>query len=100
MCMAENMITGGKEKVKCGLGLSLIPELIIDTHFIERDRLPRLAEAVSIYPNRIGVGISENTAIIIKNGKFRVIGYGSVTVFDSSNLKVLSPGDRYNINKF
>jgi cyanophycinase len=100
MCMSENMITGGKEKVKCGLGLSIIPELIIDTHFTERNRLSRLVEAVSIYPNRIGVGISENTAIIIKNGKFRVIGYGSVTVFDSSNLKVLSPGDRYNINKF
>jgi len=100
MCMVENMITGGTEKVECGLGLSLIPQLIIDTHFIERDRLPRLIEAVSIYPNRIGVGISENTAIIIKNGKFRVIGYGSVTIFDSSNLKVLSPGDRYNINKF
>jgi cyanophycinase len=97
MSMAENMITGGKEKVECGLGLSLIPELIIDTHFIERDRLPRLVQAVSIYPNRIGVGISENTAIIIKNGKFRVIGYGSVTVFDS-NLRVLSPGDKYNIN--
>jgi cyanophycinase len=98
MCMAENMITGGKEKVECGLGLSIIPELIIDTHFIERDRLPRLVEAVSIYPNRIGIGISENTAIIVKNGKFRVIGYGSVTVFDSDNLKVLSPGDKYNIN--
>jgi cyanophycinase len=99
MCMAENMITGGTEKVECGLGLSLIPQLIIDTHFIERDRLPRLTEAVSIYPNRIGVGISENTAIIIKNGKFRVIGYGSVTILNSSNLKVLSPGDKYNINK-
>ena len=100
MCMSENMIAGGKEKVKCGLGLSLMPELIIDTHFTERNRLSRLVEAVSIYPTRTGVGISENTAIIIKNGKFRVIGYGSVTVFDSSNLKVLSPGDRYNINKF
>ena len=99
MCMSENMITGGKEKVKCSLGLSIIPELIIDTHFIERDRLPRLTQAVSIYPDRIGVGISENTAIIIKNGKFTVIGYGSVTVFDS-NLKVLSAGDKYNINKF
>ena len=102
MCMSENMITGGKEKVECGLGLSLIPELIIDSHFIERDRLSRLVEAVSIYPNRIGVGISENTAIIIKNGKFRIIGNGSVTVFDSTNIKdsrfnVLYPGDRFSI---
>lgn len=102
MCMSENMITGGKEKVKCGLGLSLIPELIIDSHFIERDRLSRLVEAVSIYPNRIGVGLAEDTAIIVKNGKFRVIGSGNVTVLDSSNIKdlefnVLSSGDKFNI---
>lgn len=103
MCMSENMITGGKEKVKCGLGLSLISELIIDSHFAERDRLSRLVEAVSIYPNRIGVGLSEDTAIIIKNGNFRVIGSGNVTVFNSSNIEdsefnVLSSGDKFSIN--
>ena len=103
MCMSENMITGGDKKVKCGIGLSLIPELIIDSHFVERDRLSRLVEAVSIYPNRIGVGLSEDTAIIIKNGNFKVIGSGNVTVFDSNDLKndlefsVLSPGDTFNI---
>ena len=103
MCMSENMITGGKKKVKCGLGLSLISELIIDSHFAERDRLSRLVEAVSIYPNRIGVGLSEDTAIIIQNGNFRVIGSGNVTVFNSSNIEdsefnVLSPGDKFSIN--
>ena len=102
MCMSENMITGGKEKVKCGIGLSLISELIIDSHFAERDRLSRLVEAVSIYPNRIGVGLSEDTAIIIKNGNFKVIGSGNVTVFNSSNIEdsefnVLSPGDKFSI---
>jgi cyanophycinase len=105
MCMSENMISGGKEKVECGVGLSLIPELIIDSHFVERDRLSRLIEAVSIYPNRTGAGISEDTAIIVKNGKFRVIGNGSVTVFDSSNLadskfNVLSAGDKFAIPVF
>ncbi len=102
MCMSENMISGGKEKVECGLGLSLVPQLIIDSHFIERDRHPRLEQAVSIYPNRIGVGISENTAIIIKNGKFRVIGYGSVSVLAPSRyseFNVLYPGDKFNINR-
>ena len=103
MCMSENMITGGKKKVKCGLGLSLISELIIDTHFMERGRIYRLSEAVSIYPNRIGVGLSEDTAIIIKNGNFRVIGSGNVTVFNSSNIEdsefnVLSSGDKFSIN--
>ncbi len=103
MCMSENMITGGKEKVKCGIGLSLISELIIDSHFAERDRLSRLVEAVSIYPNRIGVGLSEDTAIVIKNDNFRVIGSGNVTVFNSSNIEdsefnVLSSGDKFSIN--
>ena len=103
MCMSENMITGGKEKVKCGLGLSLISELIIDTHFMERGRIYRLSEAISIYPNRIGVGLSEDTAIIIKNGNFKVIGSGNVTVFNSSNIEdskfnVLSSGDKFSIN--
>jgi cyanophycinase len=98
MCMSENMITGGFKKVKCGIGLSLIPSFIIDSHFTERNRHNRLIEAVSLYPNRIGVGLSENTAIIIKNNKFRVIGSGSVSIFNSSNLgdlkfEVLSPGD-------
>jgi cyanophycinase len=98
MCMSENMITGGFEKVKCGIGLSLIPSFIIDSHFTERNRHNRLIGAVSLHPNRIGVGLSENTAIIIKNNKFRVIGSGSVSIFNSSNLgdlkfEVLSPGD-------
>jgi cyanophycinase len=108
MCMSENMITGGSKRVKCGIGLSLIPSLIIDSHFTERNRHNRLLEAVSIYPNRIGVGLSEDTAIIIKNNKFKVIGSGSVTIYNPYNLdknsslndlkfKVLSSGDTFDI---
>jgi cyanophycinase len=101
MCMSENMITGGREKVRCGLGLGLIPEFIIDSHFVERNRLTRLVDAVSIYPNRIGVGLSEDTAIIVKNGKFKVIGSGSVTIFNSKDLDftTLSSGDTFNYKK-
>ena len=98
MCMSENMITGGKEKVRCGVGLSLIPKFIIDSHFIERDRQGRLIEAISIYPDKIDVGLAEDTAIVIKNNKFKVIGSGSVTVFDKDlKFNVLSPGDKFNI---
>lgn len=102
MCMSENMITGGGQKVKCGIGLSLTPNLIIDTHFIERNRLSRLSEAISIYKNRIGVGLSEDTGIIINNNKIRVIGSGSVTIFNFEELKelkfkILYSGDQINI---
>ena len=99
MCLSNNMITGGNKIVKCGVGLSLIPELIIDTHFTERNRLSRLSNAISIYTNRIGVGLSEDTGIIIKNNEIEVIGTSSVTVFNFEELKelkfkVLYSGDK------
>jgi cyanophycinase len=86
------------------MGLSLIPELIIDTHFTERNRLSRLSNAISIHTNRIGVGLSEDTGIIIKNNEIEVIGTGSVTVFNFEELKelkfkVLYSGDKSILNK-
>jgi cyanophycinase len=94
MAMAARMIAGGssseallKGAVKMRSGLSLIPQLIIDTHFVRRGRFGRLAEAVACYPNLLGVGIAEDTGIIIKNGReFTVIGSGMVVVMDPSGL--------------
>lgn len=94
MAMATEMIAGGsstdamlKGAVLLRKGLGLIPELIIDTHFVKRGRFGRLAEAVAIYPNLIGIGLGENTGLIIKNGnEFKVIGSGMVVVLDPSKL--------------
>lgn len=126
MAMATEMIAGGsatesffKGAVNMYKGLGLIPELIIDTHFIRRGRFGRQSEAVAMFPNLIGIGLAEDTGMIIKNGNdCTVIGSGMVIVFDGSklthnkqkildegtpmtmaNLKVhvLSNGDRYDI---
>lgn len=94
MAMAGRMIAGGsssealqKGAVKMRSGLGLIPELIVDTHFVRRGRFGRLAEAVACYPSLLGVGIAEDTGIIIKNGReFTVIGSGMVVVMDPSGL--------------
>lgn len=94
MAMAQEMIASGSSKeaivkgaVKMYQGLGLIPELIIDTHFIQRGRFGRQAEAVAKFPDLLGVGLSEDTALIIKSGKnAKVIGSGMVIVFDGSNL--------------
>jgi cyanophycinase len=68
-------------------GLAFISGLIIDTHFIRRGRFGRLAEAVAIHPDLLGLGLAEDTGIIIKNGnEFRVIGSGMVILFDPSEL--------------
>lgn len=68
-------------------GLALIPKLMIDTHFIRRGRFGRLAEAVAIHPELLGIGLSEDTGIIIKNcNEFKVIGSGMVIMMDGSEL--------------
>ncbi len=94
MAMGQEMIASGSSKeafikgaVKMYHGLGLIPELVIDTHFIQRGRFGRQAEAVAKFPSLLGVGLSEDTGLIIKDGKnARVIGSGMVIVFDGSNL--------------
>ncbi|WP_431132499.1 cyanophycinase [Psychroserpens mesophilus] len=126
MAMANEMIAGGsatesfiKGAVKMYSGLGLIPEVIIDTHFIRRGRFGRQSEAIAKHPNLLGIGLAEDTGMIIKDGNdCTVIGSGMVIVFDGSKLThnnekvlpegtpmtianltihVLSNGDQYNI---
>jgi len=105
MVMANEMIAGGsateafvKGAVTMYKGLGLIPELIIDTHFIRRGRFGRQSEAVAKYPNLIGIGLAEDTGMIIKNGNdCTVIGSGMAIIFDGSELthnneKILKEG--------
>ncbi|HCM75413.1 MAG TPA: cyanophycinase [Cytophagales bacterium] len=94
MAMAEEMIAGGsssealqKGAVIMKKGLGFFPEIIIDTHFVRRGRFGRLAEALAKYPDKLGIGLAEDTGLIIKNcNEFRVIGSGMVIVMDPSNL--------------
>ena len=94
MMMSEEMITGGsaseslfKGAVSMAGGMGFIPDLIIDSHFIQRGRFGRLAEAVARYPHLLGVGLSEDTGLVIKGGnEFKVIGSGMVIMFDPAGL--------------
>lgn len=94
MCMSEEMITGGgvqeaftKGATNMGKGLGLIPNFIIDSHFIRRGRFGRLAEAVARFPLKVGIGLAEDTGLVIKKGnKCEVIGSGMVILFDPRRL--------------
>lgn len=127
MAMATEMISGGSAKesfikgaVRMRKGLGLIEQLTIDTHFIKRGRFGRLAEAVAKFPQIIGVGLAEDTGLVIKNNRAEVIGSGMVILFDGRKLKhnnekiltpgtpmsltnlkthILANGDRFNIKK-
>lgn len=69
-------------------GLALVHDAIIDTHFLVRGRFRRLAFAVAQNPNHIGIGLEEDTGIIIRKGnKLEAIGSGLVTLIDGRSLK-------------
>jgi cyanophycinase len=63
-------------------GLGLVPDAIIDQHFAERGRFGRLIGAVAHNPRLLGLGIDENTALVLEDKRFRVVGQGAVYVFD------------------
>ena len=92
--MSKEMIAGGgiadamwKGSVKMGQGMGYLESAIIDTHFIQRGRFGRLAEAVAKFPNLLGIGLAEDTGLVIKKGNdCEVIGSGMVVLFDPRQL--------------
>src|SRR3712207_5076683 len=66
-------------------GLGLIRDVVIDQHFAERGRFGRLLGAVAHNPRVLGLGIDEDTAAVIENDRFTVIGSGAVYVVDGSH---------------
>jgi cyanophycinase len=67
-------------------GLRLIRNVIIDQHFAERGRIGRLLGAVALNPRILGIGIDEDTAIVVKGRQFCVIGKGAVYVVEGASV--------------
>jgi len=68
-------------------GLNLLPHLFIDQHFIERARFGRLAHALLTHANCLGLGLAEETGVIIRGGQqAEVFGYGQVVLLDGGQL--------------
>lgn len=92
--MSASMIVRGeasphphKNSVRLSPGLGFLKNIIIDQHFTERGRISRLITAVAYNPYNLGIGIDENTAIILNNeGVLEVFGAGTVTIVDGSQI--------------
>lgn len=92
--MSTTMIVRGeasshphKNAVKLSPGLGFLKNIIIDQHFSERGRISRLITAVSYNPYNLGIGVDENTAIILNgDGILEVFGQGSTTIVDGSAI--------------
>lgn len=91
--MSETMLVKGTSSASFRMGdlhmapgLGLIPNVIVDQHFAERGRIGRLLGAVAQNPRVLGIGIDEDTAVVVTGGRFRVVGRGAVYVVDGSGV--------------
>ena len=92
--MSNTMIISGnnqKALIKGSLeltnGLDLINNLCIDTHFIQRERVGRLIQTVTCNPGILGLGIGEDTSVIIKDDTMEIFGSGLVIIVDGIGIE-------------
>jgi cyanophycinase len=103
--MSNIMILGGasgtsprQHLVDMCPGMEFLAGVVIESHFAQRGRQGRLLSAVAQYPHDLGIGIDEDTAILVADNRFQVLGSGSVTLIDVStalysNLSEARKGD-------
>jgi cyanophycinase len=92
--MSNTMICGGNEnkafmkgEVELNIGFGLLQNVIIDTHFDARGRFGRLVQAIAAQPGAIGIGLDEDTGVIVEKGsRIKAIGASSVVVVDGSHV--------------
>lgn len=127
MAMSDTMIYEGssheamrKGEIKFSSGFGLLDDVIVDTHFVKRGRFGRLFQAVTSNPAVLGIGLGEDTSLLITKGDIQeVIGSGLIVVVDGSGIKhtnmadikegemisvenitlhVMVPGDRFHLS--
>src|SRR4051794_27885150 len=108
--LTETMVVGGDDDkshrtgsaLLMAAGLGFLPGVVIDQHFAERGRVARLVGIVAQNPRMLGIGIDENTAIVVRDDQLEVIGAGAVYVIDGrpityTNLSENNPGDTMSV---
>lgn len=95
MAMSNTMIYQGKSdlahlkgEVKITTGLAFVANVIIDSHFDKRGRFNRLAQAVASNPQCTGIGLGEDTGVVITKGnQLEVVGSGAVVIVDGRDIR-------------
>ena len=91
---SESMIAEGnsedairKGAIKTATGFGLVENIVFDTHFIQRGRIGRLFQIIVSNPMILGIGLEENTGLLISNGKMEAIGPGMTIIVDGSHIR-------------
>ncbi len=129
MALSSPMIYAGTSEVhelageiRVTIGLEFLKDVCIDTHFVHRGRFIRLAQVIATNPSCIGIGIEEDTAIVIRDGlDMEVIGSGTIIIIEGYkisytniddfgsrkpitikdlNVHILSNGEKYKLKVF
>ena len=97
-----NEIMMGDHQVAFGL----LKGVAIDQHLLRRNREFDLIDVIEAHPDLLGIGIDENTAIVVQGNRFEVMGQGYVAIYDHQKMLdsggrfyFLAPGDRYDLEK-
>lgn len=92
-----------KDEIHITTGLEFLHNVAIDTHFVARGRIVRMAQIIATNPSCIGLGLEEDTAIVVTEGReLEVIGSGLVVVLDGmsvtqTNIHEVDPGNPFSI---
>ncbi len=85
-------------------GFGFLANVAIDQHLLRRNRHFDLVEVIEAHPELLGIGLDENTAIVVRGDTFEVIGSGYIAIYDSTKVAgdhmkfyFLAPGDRYDL---
>jgi cyanophycinase len=95
MALSTPMIYAGSNEVqqygseiKITTGLEFVKDVCIDTHFVDRGRFVRMAQVIMTNPTCIGLGVEEDTAMVVRNGnEGEVIGSGMIIVIDGFHIE-------------
>jgi cyanophycinase len=90
-------------------GFGFVPGVAVDQHFSQRDRFDDMTELIRQYPQLLGFGVDESTAIAVRGHVLEVLGEGRVAVYDyldhaperegEGNYRMLEPGTRYDLKE-
>jgi cyanophycinase len=92
-----------KDEIHITTGLQLLRDVAIDTHFIKRGRIVRMAQIIATNPGCIGLGLEEDTAVLVTKGReLEVIGNGIVVLLDGhectgNTIYEIQPGEVFSV---
>jgi cyanophycinase len=94
MSLSTPMIYAGTDEkeettgaMKVTTGLEFLKDVLIDTHFVDRGRFVRMAQVIATNPTSVGIGVEENTALIVRyGGEGEVIGNGCIIVIEGFDM--------------